>query len=127
MMKWILRALIKNYFNFNGRARRKEYWYYHLFQIIVNLSILCGIFILSEYLGAACLIVSILLFVLTIIPSLAVTVRRLHDRNMSGWWVVTTFIPYVNIVTTVFFLIIFCFKGTAGANNFGPDPLLEDC
>ena len=60
------------------------------------------------------------------IPSIAVTVRRLHDRNMSGWWypgfIVASLIPVVGIIAAIAFLVIMFLDGTPGTNRFGPDP-----
>ena len=62
-----------------------------------------------------------------LIPTIAVAVRRLHDRNMSGWWylgfIALSFIPVVGFLASIAMLVIFCLKGTDGDNRFGPDPL----
>jgi uncharacterized membrane protein YhaH (DUF805 family) len=62
-----------------------------------------------------------------VIPSIAVTICRLHDRDMSGWWylgfIVASMIPLVNFIAGIAFLIVMVLLGTKGANRFGPDPL----
>ena len=80
MVDWCIKCL-KNYANFSGRARRKEYWFFVLGSIIVGflLGIIGGILRLGDTLG---LLLNLALFV----PSLAVAARRLHDTNRSGWW-----------------------------------------
>lgn len=84
ILDWAIKCL-KNYVNFSGRARRKEYWLFYLFQILLS-------FILGGILGFAGIsdqgmdVVSGLLSLALLLPSLAAGVRRLHDVNRSGWW-----------------------------------------
>lgn len=79
--------------------------------------------------GLGYVIIAILavFYLAILIPSIAVAVRRLHDRNMSGWWylgfIVLSAIPFVGVVASIAMLVIFCLKGTDGDNRFGPDPL----
>lgn len=94
----------KKYAVFAGRARRKEFWLFHL----VNLMIVYAL-ALSD--GDESVLV--LLFQLAIlVPNLSVGVRRMHDTDRSGWWVI---VPIANVVFS-------CMKGTRGANRFGADP-----
>ncbi|WP_151813861.1 DUF805 domain-containing protein [Acinetobacter ursingii] len=81
---WAMKCL-KNYVNFSGRARRKEYWYFYLFQILLGfvIGLILAIIGTSE---SAMDVVSGLLSLAFFLPSLAVGVRRLHDVNRSGWW-----------------------------------------
>lgn len=99
----------RKYAVFQGRARRKEYWYFLLFLSGVNfmLGFLGGLF-QSSSLG----LLSTLLVLATFIPSLAVGVRRLHDSDRSGWWLL---LPVVN-------LVLLCFDSDTGSNRFGPSP-----
>lgn len=97
---------LKNYVTFRGRATRPEYWYFFLFNVIVEI-------ILSVFDGFMQTDVSGDVYALLVcLPSLAVGVRRLHDSDRSGWWIL---LPVVNIV-------FFCLKGTEGENRFGPQP-----
>ena len=95
---------IKNYVTFSGRATRPEYWYFFLFNIIVGI-IVGGV---GTFLGTDLLKDLYTLFIF--LPCLAVGVRRLHDSDRSGWWIL---LPVVNI-------IFLCLEGTAGENRFGP-------
>ncbi|CDG87380.1 DUF805 domain-containing protein [Xenorhabdus bovienii] len=113
-MNWYLNVL-KNYANFSGRARRKEYWMFTLFNYIAII-VLCVLgSAISETLGVGLLgIYAIVIF----IPSLAVMIRRLHDTNRSGWWFLLAFVPILSIALLVFF----CLEGSKGDNDFGANP-----
>lgn len=127
-------VLKQNYANFQGRASRSEYWFFALFVFIVA-AILTGLlfatvdFNTQQVSGLGYVVIAILavFYLAILIPSIAVAVRRLHDRNMSGWWylgfIVLSAIPFVGIVASIAMLVIFCLKGTDGDNRFGPDPL----
>ena len=127
-------VLKQNYANFQGRAARSEYWFFALFVFIVA-AILTALlfatvdFITQQVSGLGYVIIAILavFYLAILIPSIAVAVRRLHDRNMSGWWylgfIVLSAIPFVGVVASIAMLVIFCLKGTDGDNRFGPDPL----
>lgn len=110
---------LQNYVNFSGRAPRWEYWYFVLFSVIVIVVATLVDVVLgtgNESYGLLQLIASLALF----LPSLALFVRRLHDRDLSGWWVLIVFIPLVGFVMWLYWA---CTKGTTGANRFGPDPV----
>ena len=114
-MHWYLAAL-KNYVGFSGRARRTEYWMFVLFHVIavVVLSVLDGL--LSRE-GAAYLTLAYGL--LTILPALAVTVRRLHDTGRSGWWYLISLVPLVGGIVLLIFTVT---EGNTGPNEYGDDP-----
>ena len=118
-MKWYLMAL-KKYADFSGRARRKEYWMFGLFNLffVVLAAILDNIF--GTTIGSAPYgLVYVLYIAATILPTLAVTVRRLHDINKSGWYYFMVLIP---LVGPILLLIYFCTEGDAGINGYGSDP-----
>ncbi|HZH04816.1 MAG TPA: DUF805 domain-containing protein [Myxococcaceae bacterium] len=112
-MDWYL-SVLKRFADFNGRARRKEYWMFVLFNTlaIVVLSIL------DRLLGLSSGIFSTLYFLATLVPSLAVGVRRLHDTERSGWLMLLAIIPLAGLVLLVFMAL----EGTPGPNRFGPNP-----
>lgn len=135
-------VLMTRYAKFSGRASRSEYWWFVLFYFLVSVSLVVLAILVSGGtpdqwangnipMGSAILFVLLGIFVLaTIIPYVAVTVRRLHDRNISGWWYVAIFvislIPFLNIIGAIgslVFLVICCLRGTNGPNKYGPDPL----
>jgi uncharacterized membrane protein YhaH (DUF805 family) len=103
-----------NYVNFTGRACRSEYWYWILFVFIA--------FIVAEIIDAVIgrSIFYPLLGLAVLLPNIAVGVRRLHDLDRSGWWLLLSFIP---LVGAIILIIWFCSKGTDGPNRFGPDRL----
>ncbi|MFT4943992.1 MAG: uncharacterized membrane protein YhaH (DUF805 family) [Flavobacteriales bacterium] len=118
-MNWYLKVL-KQYADFNGRARRKEYWMFVLFNTIF--SILAMIFdnvfgIAIEGIGYGPIY---LLYVLAMmIPSLAVAVRRLHDVGKSGWMILISLIP---IIGGIWLLVLFVTDGNPGENEHGANP-----
>jgi len=103
---------LKKYFVFQGRASRSEYWW---FQLIVSPSYFIST-ILENEIGY--LFLGITLF--TLIPAISAGVRRLHDTNRSGFFLLISFIPFIGGLVLLFFLIP---EGTKGKNRFGPDPL----
>jgi len=116
-MGWYLQAL-KKYADFSGRARRKEYWFFVLFNIIV--SIVLSVIDVSLGLGASGIgLLSGIYSLAVLIPSIAVSVRRLHDINKTGWWVLIAFVP---LIGWLILLIMALIAGTAGDNEYGPDP-----
>lgn len=122
-MDWFTLAL-KKYAVFTGRSRRKEFWMFFLFYIIVMIAALTLDNILgitfelsgeSMGYGPLYLIVILALF----IPTLAVGVRRLHDIDKSGWFFLVNFIPLIGII---WYLVMMITEGTKGDNQYGPDP-----
>lgn len=121
-MNWYLKVL-KQYVDFNGRARRKEYWMYTLFNIIalVIASVLDRVLGMAGELGYGP--VYGLYALATLLPSLGVCVRRLHDTDRSGWWVLIGLVPIIGAIVLLVFMVS---EGTRGDNAYGPDPKLED-
>ena len=158
-MEWMLMPL-RRYAEFSGRSRRKEYWMYTLLSVIVTVigyALMLGggastmltaaaadptVPVDPDLIGAsfgpvfwigACILIVWALG--TLIPSIAVTVRRLHDRNMSGWYllafivavVVLSMIPVLGaiavLVLEIGFIVLMALPGTPGPNQYGPDPL----
>ncbi|MFY1694767.1 MULTISPECIES: DUF805 domain-containing protein [unclassified Solwaraspora] len=115
-----VRSALTRYVGFRGRARRAEYWWFVLFTAIVAVvaSILdvtlgtgfegegIGVFYMIAILGIA-------------LPSLAVAVRRLHDTERSGWWVLISPVPLIGPLTMLIFTVQ---EGSPGPNRFGPSP-----
>ena len=119
-MEWMMMPL-KRYADFSGRSRRKEYWMYILGVLIVAivLSIVEGILGLSGMVGGVYGPLTTIFLLGILIPSLAVQVRRFHDQDKSGWFVLLSFIPFVGAIIVLVFM---CLEGTKGPNRFGPDP-----
>jgi uncharacterized membrane protein YhaH (DUF805 family) len=108
-----VKTCFSKYVDFNGRARRSEYWFFVLFYVIVYVvaSILDGIIG-----GQIFTIIAALGFFL---PSLAVTVRRLHDTDRSGWWILIGLIPIVGFIVMIVFTVQ---DSKPGDNQYGPNP-----
>ncbi len=118
-MEWYLKVL-KNYATFSGRARRKEYWMFFLFNVIFSflaavIDNIIGIADPRTGYGVVYVIYSLAVF----IPGLAVLVRRLHDTGKSGWMVLVGLIP---LAGAIWLLILMVTEGDKGANEYGPDP-----
>ena len=100
-INYYINGITKNYVNFNGRARRSEFWYFILFDLII---------------AAVCEVINDKLYsiysILTLVPHLAIWCRRMHDINKSGWFML---IPIYDI-------ILACQVGDEGDNQYGPDP-----
>lgn len=136
-----VRTVLKDkYATFSGRASRSEFWWFQLFYVLCCLAFgvllflagamqmpaesaqggfplpVIAVFIIAGILGLAALV-----------PMIALQVRRLHDRNMSGWWYlgvfVAGFIPFLNFAASIALVVIDVLKGTDGPNKYGPDPL----
>src|SRR5437879_1944839 len=109
-------AGFRNYVNFMGRAVRSEYWYWVLFAILASIVASMIDLMIARTYSPLSTLVSLAL----ILPGLAVAVRRLHDIDRSGWWLLLGFIP---IVGAIILIVWACKRGTKGPNRFGPDPL----
>ncbi|CAM1370758.1 DUF805 domain-containing protein [Tenacibaculum xiamenense] len=119
-MEWYVYCL-KNTFNFHSRGRRKEFWMFTLFNILIIASILgSGLFFSKSFdhedltFGIAGIYVLLIL-----IPSLAAVVRRLHDTGRSGWWFLIRFIP---IIGNIWLLILLVEDSQLGKNKWGNNP-----
>ena len=117
-MKWYFHAL-RNYAVFKGRARRREYWIFEL----MNSAITLALYVLAVQLGKTghpyFLSLPVLYVAATFIPSVASLIRRLHDTNRSGWWLLISMVPVVGG------LILFGLTlkdSDPGDNRFGPNP-----
>ena len=122
-MNWYLNV-IKNYATFEGRARRKEYWMFTLVHFIVIfllsfVDVVIGSFDDNSGIG----ILASFYILLTLIPSLAVTIRRLHDTGRSGWWLLTYFVPIIGPITILIFTVL---DSTLTSNKYGDTPKIKE-
>jgi len=115
-MSWYIKCL-KNYVGFSGRARRKELWMFVLFNIIF--SAVAGIIDYIIFQDSNFKVIGTLYSLGVLLPSLAVSVRRLHDTNRVGWWIFLGLIP---VVGTIILIVFYATNGQQGDNRFGPDP-----
>lgn len=109
-----IRTCLNKYIDIEGRASRSELWWFALFGLIATL--IGGA--LDRLLGLPIFYLIVSLGLLA--PNITVSVRRLHDRDMSGWWVLLGLVP---VIGALILLILFLLRGTDGPNRFGPDPL----
>jgi uncharacterized membrane protein YhaH (DUF805 family) len=128
-MNWFI-AVIKKYAVFDGRARRTEYWMFNLFNFLIVFVLEIPFFAVSSMsTNSNSSLPSFLITLFTsivslyslalIIPSLAVTVRRLHDIGKSGWWY---FISIVPVIGGIWLLVLLCTDSEPGLNQYGPNP-----
>lgn len=153
MLEWMLMP-IRRYADFKGRSRRKEFWLFQLLNFLVQVVLIgplyyalissmvamrgmdesgnfessaAGAMQWSDHpIAVGMAVLGLLWGLFVLIPGIAVTVRRLHDRDMSGWWylglIVASIIPFVGLIAGIAFLVILCLEGTKGPNRFGDDP-----
>ena len=122
-MNWYLKCL-KRYIDFWGRARRKEYWMFTLWNVVI-IMFLAALAAIGGEIGSDSLLsyspmVLYLLYGLFILsPSFTVSVRRLHDIGKSGWWILIGLIP---LIGSIILLVWYCTEGQRCENEWGPDP-----
>lgn len=109
-------ALQQNYCNFSGRSSRSEYWWYSLFTFILGFIIAIFAGILGENAGNA---LTGIVYLALFLPGLGLTVRRLHDINKSGWWILINLIPLVGWIIKLIWL---CKDSDSTDNQYGPVP-----
>lgn len=146
-MEWMILPL-KRYADFSGRSRRKEFWMFQLLNFVVSAILITPLMLsvfsaamtgdlsedVSEFDALAeagifawvCTSIYVVYALAVFIPALAVTVRRFHDRDMSGWWylgfILGGAIPVVGFVITIGLIVVLALPGTPGSNRFGSDP-----
>jgi uncharacterized membrane protein YhaH (DUF805 family) len=121
-MEWYLKVL-RNYANFEGRARRKEYWMFVLFNVLAAVVIAIIDSVLHTRTASGLGILGLVYSLAVLLPGIAVAARRLHDRDMSGWWLLLSFIP---IIGTIIVIVWLALEGNRGSNRFGSDPKAAD-
>lgn len=105
----------QNYVVFEGRSRRSAYWFWVLFTGLISMAIS----VLFSFDANTSSVVSGLWSLVTLLPSLAVGIRRLHDTNRSGWFLLLALIP---LVGAIILIVFFAQDGTTGENRFGANP-----
>ena len=106
------RVVLEKYADFTGRARRSEYWWFTLTNII-------AVFVLLLLTAIADIfwVLYVIYALALIVPSIAVTIRRLHDTDRSGWWILIALVPFVG---GIILLVLMCIDSTPGTNQWGP-------
>lgn len=114
-MQWYLKVL-GQYVDFAGRARRKEYWMFTLVSVVISIVLAIIDSALFEFqIGVLGLLYSLAV----LLPTLAVSVRRLHDTGRTGWWVLIALIPIIGTIVLIVFMVM---DGERHPNAYGPDP-----
>ena len=124
LFTYFIEAFTKNYVNFKGRARRKEYWGFTLFYALIFA--ILGAF---AFTGIG-VILFLVIFVATLPPSISLTVRRLHDINLSGWftlYMLIMLIPVIGeVIAIIISIVIGVVQGSAESNKFGENPVISN-
>lgn len=110
----VISSIPKNYFNFEGRASRSEYWYFFLFCFLIGIVVNLLVATIPD-LNLLPIIIGLIL----LIPGISFGVRRLHDTNRSGWWILIALIPIIGVIILIIFFLI---PGDNGSNDFGMPP-----
>ena len=116
-MNYFINAF-KNFAQFDGRANRQEFWMFNLIYILLS-SVL---FSLGYFVSSMFMYLYYILALVALIPSLAITSRRLHDVNKSGWFILIIIIP---LIGAIWLLILCCTNGVEGINKFGEEPSMN--
>ena len=115
-------VLMNNYANLNGRASRSEYWWFVLFNFIVNIVT----FVIDLTLGSMITYdmgyVGLIAFLALLLPTVSVSVRRLHDIGKSGWWILLAIIPIVNFIGIFVIIVFTIMEGEEQPNQYGNVP-----
>ena len=112
-----IKSCFGKYATFSGRACRSEYWYFYLFYVII---IMATQFVDSVVIGSNINFLTLIWSIAVFLPQIAVAVRRLHDIDRTGWWILLGLIP---LIGAIILIVWTCKRGTAGSNRFGADPL----
>jgi uncharacterized membrane protein YhaH (DUF805 family) len=108
-----VQSVLSQYVGFSGRARRSEYWWFFLFNLIIAIAVA----IVDAAIGST--ILGILVTLALLLPGIAVTIRRLHDTGRSGWWILIALVPLIGAIVLIVFA---CQDSQAGVNQYGPSP-----
>ena len=143
MLQWMV-VPFRRYAEFSGRSRRIEFWIFALLNVVVY-TVITAI-MMGSGLSVAALedagnagpmamvpmlfggfgVLAFIWWLVTLVPGIAVTVRRLHDRDLSGWWylgfVVLSLVPVIGVIASIAMLVVLLLPGTPGPNRFGLDP-----
>lgn len=120
-----IKSFWSNYATFKGRARRSEYWYIQLFLVLTNLAVAAIDLVLMNgdvdrfIANGGGGIVGLVWILVTIVPALAVLVRRLHDTGKSGWWILIGLVPFLGTIVLFVFTVL---NSEVGENRFGDSP-----
>jgi uncharacterized membrane protein YhaH (DUF805 family) len=112
---------LQRFAEFSGRSRRMEYWMFVVlnFGVSIVASILDRILGMSGMVGGVYGPLQLIAGLALLVPGIAVAIRRLHDQDKSGWWLLIAFVPIIGAIVLIVFMFL---EGTKGDNQYGPDP-----
>ena len=111
-----VRAVLSKYATFSGRANRAEFWWWVVAIIVAGVIADALDWVLGFHNGGP---LSIILALATLLPNIAVSIRRLHDLDRTGWWILLSLLP---VIGTIVLIVFYATRGTPGQNRFGPVP-----
>ena len=114
----IKKVICENYSDYNGRARRSEFWYWQLFNLIMNIIFFILAYVISTQISFVLIPIFIIISLIFLFPTLTIMVRRLHDTGRSGWFLLLLLIP---IIGWIILTIWFC-QDSDYQNEYGPSP-----
>ena len=114
-MHYYTDVVFKKYAVFKGRASRSEYWYFVLFNIIISIILL----VICKLIGDQKNILRTVYGLAVMLPGIGLAMRRMHDINKSGWWILINLIPLLGLI---WFIVFACRDSQPGDNKYGPNP-----
>ena len=111
---------MRRYFEVSGRSNRYEFWMFVLIYFILGIiAMVIDVGVMGQSLGENPGILSSIVGLVHFVPSITAGIRRLHDTDRSGWWILIAFVPLIGFI---WLIVLYCFEGTLGNNRFGPRP-----
>jgi len=117
-MNWYI-GVLKQYAVFNGRARRKEFWMFVLINILISIALSFVDGVIGTMTASGMGILSLIYALAVLLPSIGVSIRRLHDSGKTGWLLLLAFIP---LIGAIILIVLYVLDSTPGDNKYGPNP-----
>lgn len=114
-----VKSCFNKYADFNGRSPRAEYWYFALF----NVAVVMVLAVLGAIIGKLFMYVYYAYVLTILVPSIAVSIRRMHDIGRSGWWVLISLVPFIG---SIWYIVLAALPSQLGPNQYGPNPYGQD-
>ncbi len=114
-----VKSCFNKYADFNGRSPRAEYWYFALF----NVAVVMVLAVLGAIIGKLFMYVYYTYVLAILVPSIAVSIRRMHDIGRSGWWVLISLVPFIG---SIWYIVLAALPSRLGPNQYGPNPYGQD-
>ena len=114
-----VKSCFNKYADFNGRSPRAEYWYFALF----NVAVVMVLAVLGAIIGKLFMYVYYAYVLAILVPSSAVSIRRMHDIGRSGWWVLISLVPFIG---SIWYIVLAALPSQLGPNQYGPNPYGQD-